>query len=108
MRDAAGHLPQRAQPLLLHHRLLRLAQVVVGSLQGVVELAWCAASATCSLSCRRNSHSPLLKLLASRRAAIRTPNTLPSTMSGAATSDRSPPRASRCGNGNGTALTSGS
>ena len=38
VRDAAGHLPQRAQPLLLHHLLLGLAQVVVGLLQGAVEL----------------------------------------------------------------------
>ena len=36
--DAAGHLAQGAQPILLHHRLLRLAQVVIGALQGAVEL----------------------------------------------------------------------
>ena len=36
--DAAGHLAQCAQALLLHDRLLGLAQVLVGSLQGCVEL----------------------------------------------------------------------
>ena len=38
VRDAARHLPQRPQPLLLHHHLLCLAQVVVGLLQRTVEL----------------------------------------------------------------------
>src|SRR5689334_14812457 len=38
MGDAARHLAERAQPLLLHHRLLRLAQIVVSPLQGFVEL----------------------------------------------------------------------
>ena len=36
VRDAAGHLAQRAQPLLLHDRLLGLAQIVIGLLQRVV------------------------------------------------------------------------
>ncbi len=38
VRDSAGHLPQRAQPLLLHHGLLRLAQIVISLLQGVVDV----------------------------------------------------------------------
>ena len=38
MRDAARHLAQRPQPLLLHDRLLRLAQIVVGALQLPVQL----------------------------------------------------------------------
>ena len=38
MGDAAGHLPERAQPLLLQDGLLRLAQIVVGVLQGDIEL----------------------------------------------------------------------
>jgi len=33
VRDAAGHLAERPQPLLLQDGLLRLAQVVVGALQ---------------------------------------------------------------------------
>ena len=37
VRDAAGNLSQRAQAFLLHHRLLGLAQVLVGSLKGVIE-----------------------------------------------------------------------
>ena len=36
--DAAGHLAERAQAFLLHDGLLRLAQIVVGLLQGRVEL----------------------------------------------------------------------
>ena len=38
VRNAAGHLAQRAQALGLQHGLLALAQVVVGTLQGAVEL----------------------------------------------------------------------
>ena len=38
MRNAAGHLAQRAQPFLLHHGLLRLAQVVVSLMQGLIKL----------------------------------------------------------------------
>ena len=38
VRDAARHLAQRAQSLLLHDLLLRGAQVVVGLLQGGVQL----------------------------------------------------------------------
>ena len=38
VRNAARHLAERAQALLLHHRLLRLAQVVVGALQRAVQL----------------------------------------------------------------------
>src|SRR2546430_10932056 len=38
VRDAARHLAQRPQPLLLHDRLLRLAQIVVGALQLPVQL----------------------------------------------------------------------
>jgi hypothetical protein len=37
MRNATRHLPQGTQALLLHHRELRLAQVVVGSLQVAVD-----------------------------------------------------------------------
>ena len=37
MGNSARHLSQRAQQLLLHHSLLRLAQIVVGLLQGVVD-----------------------------------------------------------------------
>ena len=37
MRDAAGDLAERAQPLLLHHGLLGLAQILVGALQRFVE-----------------------------------------------------------------------
>ena len=33
MRDAAGHLAQRLEPLLLHDRLLGLAQLLVGLAQ---------------------------------------------------------------------------
>ena len=36
--NAARHLPQGAQPLLLQHGLLGLAQVVVRLLQGGIEL----------------------------------------------------------------------
>src|SRR5438874_624439 len=35
--DATRHLPERPQPLLLHHRLLRLTQVLVRLLQSGVE-----------------------------------------------------------------------
>src|SRR5204863_9269684 len=38
VRNAARHLAERAQALLLRHRLLRLAQVVVGALQRAVQL----------------------------------------------------------------------
>ena len=38
MGDTAGHLAQRAQPLLLHHGLLRLAQVVISLLQSGANL----------------------------------------------------------------------
>src|SRR5688500_3583080 len=38
MRDAARHLPDGAQALLLQHRVLRLAQVVIGALQRAVQL----------------------------------------------------------------------
>src|SRR5581483_10592685 len=38
MRDATRHLPERAQPLVLHHGVLSLAQVLVGLLQSRVEL----------------------------------------------------------------------
>ena len=38
VRDTARHLPQRPQALLLHDRLLRLAQIVVGALQLPVQL----------------------------------------------------------------------
>ncbi len=38
MGNAARHLAQRAQPLLLHHGLLGLAQIVVRLLQGAVQL----------------------------------------------------------------------
>ena len=38
VRDAAGHLPERAQPLLLEHGLLRAVQVFVGLLQRGVQL----------------------------------------------------------------------
>ena len=38
MRDAARHLAERAQALLLHDLLLRGAQVVVGALQRAVQL----------------------------------------------------------------------
>ena len=44
----------------------------------------------CSLTWRRNSHSPLLKLLTVRRAQISTPNTWLSTSSGAITTARKP------------------
>jgi hypothetical protein len=37
VRDAARDLAERAQALLLHHRLLRLAQVLVGALQRAVQ-----------------------------------------------------------------------
>ncbi len=37
MGDAAGHLTERSQPLLLHHGLLGLAQVIVGLLQRAVQ-----------------------------------------------------------------------
>ena len=40
VRDSARHLPQRAQPFLLHHGLLGLAQVVIGLLQGAVGFAF--------------------------------------------------------------------
>ena len=33
VRDAARHLPERAQALLLHHGLAALAQIVIGFLQ---------------------------------------------------------------------------
>src|SRR5437899_7430292 len=38
MRNAAGHLPECAQPLLLHHGLLGLSQILIGLLKGAVEL----------------------------------------------------------------------
>ena len=38
VRDAARHLAERAQPLLLHDLLLRVAQVVVGLLKRGVQL----------------------------------------------------------------------
>ncbi len=38
VRDAARHLSQRAQSLLLYHRLLAVTQILVGPLQRVVEL----------------------------------------------------------------------
>ena len=34
MSNAAGHLAQSTQPFLLHYSLLRLAQIVIGLLQG--------------------------------------------------------------------------
>src|ERR1700733_565573 len=37
MRDSACHLAQRAQPLLLHHGLLSLTQVVISLLQGAID-----------------------------------------------------------------------
>ncbi|MNN64303.1 hypothetical protein D3C81_1797400 [compost metagenome] len=67
-----------------------------------------AASATCSLSWLRNSHSPLVKLFAARRATIRMPKTVFSASSGAMTRARSPPCARRCGNGNATPAMSAS
>jgi hypothetical protein len=36
--DAAGHLAQRLQPFLLHDRLLGLTKVVIGRLEGAVQL----------------------------------------------------------------------
>ncbi len=36
--DAAGHLSQRAQALLLQRRLLALTQIIVGLLQGAIQL----------------------------------------------------------------------
>ena len=39
MRDAAGHLAEGAQTLLLHDRVLRLPQVVVGMLERAVQLS---------------------------------------------------------------------
>src|SRR5882757_9008933 len=38
MGDAARHLPECAQTFLLHDGLLRLAQLIIGALQGTVEL----------------------------------------------------------------------
>ena len=40
MSDAAGHLPERSQPLLLHHRMLALPQIVIRLLQGAVEFGF--------------------------------------------------------------------
>ncbi len=39
VRNAAGHLPQGAQAFLLHHGVLGLTEVVIGLLQGAVELS---------------------------------------------------------------------
>src|SRR5437868_3027385 len=39
MGDATRHLTQSAQTLLLHDRLLRLAKILVGALQGPIKLA---------------------------------------------------------------------
>ena len=39
VRDAAGHLPQGAQPLLLQDGLLRLTKIVIGVLQSFVNLS---------------------------------------------------------------------
>ena len=36
--DAAGHLAECQQPLLLHDRLLGLPEIIVGTLQSLVEL----------------------------------------------------------------------
>ena len=47
MRDAAGHLPQRAQPLLLHHGLLCLAKVLIRLLQGRIHL--CLVCSQCDV-----------------------------------------------------------
>jgi len=38
MSNAACHLSQRPQPFLLHHGLLGSAQIIIGLLQGPVEL----------------------------------------------------------------------
>src|SRR5579859_1926742 len=38
MSDAAGHLPENPEPLLLHYRLLRVAQLFVRGLQRGMEL----------------------------------------------------------------------
>jgi hypothetical protein len=49
----------------------------------------------CSLNCLRNSQSALLNAWARSRVAIITPNTRPSTMSGAATNENNPAAARR-------------
>ena len=102
MRDAACHLTQRPQPFLLHHRLLRLPQVVISLLQRRVKLR--------VMRRQRDVFAQLLDKLAltaaemrlavSSSAATSTPKTWLSTSSGATTSEPNPPCASRCGNGN--------
>ena len=91
VRDAARHLAERAQPLLLHHRLLRLAQVVVGPLQRVVELRLVGGQRDVLAELPQEFAVVAAEGLGARAARRRsTPNTSLSTISGATTSERRP------------------
>ena len=101
MRDAARHLAERAQALLLHDLLLRLAQVVVGLLQGAVQLRLVRGQRGVLAGLAQELAFAAAEGVGARAARqISTPNTWLSTSSGAMTSERMPALARRCGNGN--------
>ena len=99
--DAAGHLAQRAQALLLHHRVLGLAQFVIGLLQRAVELGLIRGERDVlaqlaqefAVAAARNSRAPV-------RATMSAPKTLALHLQRRSDEGPSPPRARRCGNGN--------
>ena len=109
VRDAAGHLAERAQAFLLHDLLLRGAQVVVGLLQGGVQLRLVRGQRGVFHGLAQEFALAAAEGVARCAArATRTPNTWLSTSSGAMTSERMPALASLVGNGNCDSAMSGS
>ena len=90
VRDAARHLAERAQALLLHHRLLALPQLVVRLLQRRVELRLMSGERHVVAQLAQELTLVAGEASASLRAAISTPNTVPCARSGAITSARRP------------------
>ena len=77
VRDAARHLAERAQPLLLHHGVLGLLQIVVGLLQRAVELRLVRGQRDVLAELPQEFAFPAAERCGSRRAATSTPKTWP-------------------------------
>ena len=108
VRDAAGHLAQGAQALLLHDGLLGLAQIVVGLLQGAVELRLMGGQRDVLAQLAQKlafAAAEAVRLAGGRRSGRRRPG---SPLAAAPPQRAQPPRASRWGKGKSTWLRSGS